>query len=84
MAYEKQPTNNNNRQPKADAFLNVVVTDTYGNEHRLRRGIPLELSNLLERSIINKALADPNYEIKISGSVHIIPDVSEDTADIEL
>jgi hypothetical protein len=82
MAFEK--TAATNRQPKADAFINVVILDAQGNEHRLRRGIPLELSNLLERSIINKALADPSYKIELHGIVHVIPDVSEDTADIAL
>ena len=50
MAFEKST---NNRQPKADAFINAVILDAMGNEHRLRKGIPLELTNLLERSIIN-------------------------------
>lgn len=84
MAYERTAPANNNRQPKADAFLNITVKDAHGNEHRLRRGIPLENANLLERSIINKALADPNCEIRISGSVHVVPDVTEETPDIEL
>lgn len=85
MAYERQaPAQTSNRQPKADAFINVVIADSHGNEHRLRRGIPLELTNLLERSIINKALADPSYKITLHGVVHVVPDVTEDTADIEL
>ena len=81
MAFEKQSTN---RQPKADAFINVVILDSLGNEHRLRKGIPLENTNLLERSIINRALADPTYKIELRGVVHVIPDVSQDTADIVL
>ena len=81
MAFEKQSTN---RQPKADAFINVVILDSLGNEHRLRKGIPLELTNLLERSIINRALADPTYKIELRGVVHVVPDVTSDTADIVL
>jgi len=85
MAYERTTaTTNNSRQPKADAFINVVIVDAHGNEHRLRRGIPLELTNLIERSIINKALADPGYKITLYGTVHVVPDVTEDTADIDL
>ena len=81
MAYKLDSTN---RQPKADAFINVVILDSLGNEHRLRKGIPLELTNLLERSIINRALADPTYKIELRGVVHVVPDVSADTADIVL
>jgi hypothetical protein len=83
MAYQAQATNNN-RLPKADAFLNVVITDAAGIEHRLRRGIPLELTNLIERSIINKALSDPSYKVTLTGVVHVVPDVTEDTQDIAL
>ena len=81
MAFEKQSTT---RQPKADAFINVVIIDSLGNEHRLRKGIPLENTNLLERSIINRALADPSYKMELRGVVHVIPDVTADTADIAL
>jgi hypothetical protein len=81
MAFEKQSTT---RQPKADAFINVVILDSLGNEHRLRKGIPLENTNLLERSIINRALADPSYKMELRGVVHVIPDVTADTADIAL
>lgn len=81
MAYK---LDSNNRQPKADAFINVVILDAFGNEHRLRKGIPLELTNLLERSIINRALADPTYKIELRGVVHVVPDVTADTADIVL
>jgi len=80
MAFEKQ----SNKAAKADAFINVVIIDSLGNEHRLRKGIPLENINLLERSIINRALADPTYKMELRGSVHVIPDVTADTADIAL
>ena len=85
MAYERQTSNNNrnNNQTRADAFLNITITDSHGVEHRLRRGIPLELTNLVERSLINKAMRDPKCVLNISGSVHVVPDVTEDTPDIE-
>jgi hypothetical protein len=81
MAFEKQSTN---RQPKADAFINVTFTDAEGTEYRLRKGIPLELTNREERSIINKCKADPNFTINLVGRIHVIPDVSEDMPDIAL
>jgi hypothetical protein len=85
MAYQAQAqATNNNRLPKADAFLNVVITDAAGNEHRLRKGIPLELTNHIERSIINKALSDPSYKVTLTGIVHLVPDVSVELEDIAL
>jgi hypothetical protein len=80
MAFEKT----SNKLAKADAFINVVIIDSLGNEHRLRKGIPLENTNLLERSIINRALADPTYKMELRGVVHVVPDVTADTADIAL
>lgn len=81
MAFEKQSTN---RQPKADAFINVTFTDAEGIEYRLRKGIPLELSHRVERSLINKFKADPDFTINLVGRIHVIPDVSEDMPDIVL
>ena len=81
MAYAKE---SNNRQAKADAFINVTFTDTDGTEYRLRKGIPLELTDRVERSIINKCKADPNFTINLVGRIHVIPDVSEDMPDIVL
>jgi hypothetical protein len=82
MAFKTDSTNN--RQSKADAFINVTFTDTEGNEYRLRKGIPLELTDRVERSIINKCKADANFTLNLVGRIHVIPDVSEDMPDIAL
>lgn len=82
MAIERQATKANS-MTKADAFMNIIAIDANGNERKMRKGIPLEMSNLVERSLINKALADPNFTVEVRATIHIVPDVTEETPDIE-
>lgn len=84
MAYIKQSATNTNRQAKADAFINVTITDSNGELHRIRRGIPLDLSNRIERSIINKAKADSEFKITLEGTVYVSPDEETEAEDIPL
>lgn len=86
MAIQKQssaPTSINGR-PRADAFLNVSIIDKDKVAHSLRNGgIPLFNTNVLERSIINKALKDGDkFTVTITGTVRMNVDTStmEDVA----
>lgn len=86
MAFKKKNTSgatNNNDSDKAQAFLNVSLTDKHGEVHRLRVGIPLRDNNLLERSLINAARENPNIELKLTGSIKEVVDI-ENADDIEL
>lgn len=83
-SYNKKPNTSNNNGSKAVAFANFVLVDANGKKHKLRKGVALEMENLLERSIVNAALDNPevvftNFEM----TVHVIEDAA-DSADIPL
>ena len=68
---------------KADGFLNLVVLGADGKpmiqdgkEVRLRKGIALDASNRIERSLLNAANADPEFTISLQGAVHVTVDDS--------
>ncbi len=77
MSYKQQ--NNQNTAPKADGFLNLVILDSKGKpmvdgngrEIRLRKGIALDRSNRIERSLLNAAGENPEFTVALQGSVHI-------------
>lgn len=85
MAFKKKndSASSSNDNDKAQAFLNVSLTDKKGEVHRLRVGIPLRENNLLERSLINAARENPNLELKLTGSIKEVVDI-ENADDIEL
>ena len=58
---------------KADGFLNLVIKTPKGDV-KLRRGIALDTSNRVERSLLNATIADPEFVVELTGSVHIVTD----------
>lgn len=81
MAVTRKQTNqfpSANTRPRADAFLNIAVLDSAGVEHSMRVGIPLFESNLVERSLINKATTEgENLALKVVGSIRMNVDTTE-------
>lgn len=71
---------NNANQP--DAYLNLVVVDAQGNEHRLSKGVALQVSRQLDRSLINATEKNPEATFELRGTVHIM-DSEEAQKDID-
>ena len=69
MAYTRNNNSQQDSRQPAAGFLNVVIVDDKGNEHRMRRGIPLYEDNVLERSLLNS-----KKELKLTASVHVSVD----------
>lgn len=71
-----------NQQPRADGWLNVSVVDAQGNKHRISRGIPLDASTRIGRSLLNaaaKALEeDSELVLTLEGSVYISNEDSQE------
>lgn len=79
---QKGSTRSSTQQDKADAFLNVVLVDKTGKEHPIKGGIALRMDNQMHRTIINKVKEEPDLQIKLLGSVHIVNE--DDGSDLEL
>ena len=47
---------------KADAFLNLVLIDSEGNEFRLGKGLPLYMKDALSKALIENA--DKSFRFK--------------------
>ena len=80
MALEQRPTQQNSASnKKSDAFLNIQVKDKAGNLHKVRATIGLQKDrSKIERSLIETADANPDYEFEIVGTVNVVqPDDGE-------
>jgi len=64
MAYSKD---------KADGFLNFVIKAKSGDV-KLRRGIALDISNPVDRQLLEAAQADEAFAIVLEGTVHVVAD----------
>tara|TARA_B100000929_G_scaffold108179_1_gene85701 strand:- start:8122 stop:8388 length:267 start_codon:yes stop_codon:yes gene_type:complete len=85
MALQKANQTQSTRQSNAnqpDAYLNLVVVDAQGNEHRLSRGVALEISRKLDRSLINAAKSNPEAVFQLKGTVYVV-DEEEQQQDID-
>lgn len=60
----------------ADGFLNLSIELPSGETVRLRKGVPLDLDNRIERSLLNAASANSDFTIKLVGSIHTVVDES--------
>ena len=76
----------NSKDKTADAFLNLEVVSANGERRKLPKGVALELSNLLQRSMINAhnkgTAAGQTVEFNLVGTVHIVED-NTDKDDID-
>ena len=85
MGYPNKSTTTT--QNRADGFANATITDKNGKQHKFRKGLVLEDSNILERSILNKARAaaekGETYTFTVECSVWLSVD-ADSTADIAL
>jgi len=61
----------------ADGFLNLSIEMPDGSSIRLRKGVPLDIDNRVERSLLNAATTNSDFTVKLTGSVHAIVDESE-------
>lgn len=89
MAFVSETNNNSNTntngKKKADGWLNITITDANGNDHRLRVGVPLNVDNQLDRSLINAAKANPDIEItNIKANITVARSDEELSKDIPL
>ena len=76
-------TGNNNEQRKAEAYLNLEISAANGDAVRLPKGIALDSSTRIGRSIINAAKANPDAIFTLTGKVHVI-DAEAEEQDIDL
>lgn len=81
------PNKSNTDRTPAAGFANASIVDANGNPHKFRKGLVLEDSNVLERSILNKARAAAEkgeiYTFNVQCSVYLSVKTDE-TADIAL
>lgn len=82
MALQKANASNqdNNQREPVTAWLNLIVVDADGNEHRVQKGLALDPARKLDRSLINAAKANPEAEFKLKGMVYV-PDEEEHQKD---
>ena len=70
MAYSNSPAAANTSFNKADAFLNLVIK--HGDkEYRLRKGVPLHLENLIEKSLIEAHKGGEGFTVELVGTVQL-------------
>jgi len=63
----------NNRAP-ADAYLNLKLVDSEGNEHKIDQGIPLYMAKRLHECVIAAHLENPDKVFKLVGTVNVVVD----------
>lgn len=68
MGFAKTDTKSNFK--KADAFLNLIVTTQKGAEKKIG-GLSLYLDNTMHAAIIAKLAEDPEYQLKLSYTLHV-------------
>lgn len=56
----------------ADAFLRLELVAADDSKHRLPKDVALYLQQFLSEQMINKASADPDFEFKFVGKVHVV------------
>lgn len=70
MGFERKSQTTGENKKKSEAFLNLTVTDTNGNEHKVNCFIPLNSEDgAVPRSLIKAAKDNPDFEIKLTGTV---------------
>ena len=67
----------NNDKKSADGFLNLSIEMPDGSSIRLRKGVPLDASNRIERSLLNAQAANADFKVTLTGHVHTVLDEAE-------
>ena len=80
--YSAKKSSTSSEFKKAEAFVNFEFPLPNGEVIKLRKGVPLEVANRFERSLINAKKANPDFSVTCVATVHLVQDDS-DTEDYE-